>query len=155
MDDLDLQKNIWEIMHTVKSRIEKLITPIAHEEGLTPHQIFVLLAIKRGKVLSVGDLVRIAGINQGNASTICKKLEIGGFVDRKRSHEDERVVSLFMTNKGQQALGKINRKIQGLIEILDEYPKDKLQAVYHGFFEFDAILKQIEEQVDKQDALSS
>ena len=144
MNDLDLKKNIWEIMHTVKSRMEKLFAPIAQAEGLTPHQIFILLIIQKGQITSVGDLIRMTGINQGNASTICKKLENSGFIRRERNHEDERVVSLFITDKSIQALYRVNQKMEKLIKILDEYPTDKLIAVYNGFYEFDAILKQLE-----------
>ena len=145
MNDLDLKKNIWEILHTVKTRMEKLMAPIAQEEGLTPLQIFILLVIQKRRITSVGELIRITGINQGNASTICKKLENSGFIQRKRNSEDERVVSLLITEKGNQALFRINQKMDKLIELLDDYPTDKLISVYKGFYEFDAILKQLEE----------
>ncbi|MDU5461206.1 MarR family winged helix-turn-helix transcriptional regulator [Anaerococcus vaginalis] len=49
------------------------------------------------------------GVNGGNISNICKKLEKQGFVDRNRSDEDERVVNVKLTQKGFDAAEKVSK----------------------------------------------
>ena len=152
MIEENLKNDFWEIFHTIKSRLEKLTAPVVHAEGLTQLQIYILLAIKRGEITSVGDLSRIANINQGNASTICKRLEKSGFVHRERNREDERVVSLSITDKSLQSLSRIDEKIESFVRMLNEYPKEKIQAIYTGFYEFDQILKSFEKSTDQTSA---
>ena len=63
-------------------------------------------------------------MDQGNVSSTCKKLENKGWLERKRSEKDERVVMVSLSEKGKTILSQIEQYayiigiISGLIWII-------------------------------------
>lgn len=143
LDDFDLKEEIWNIVHTLRHGAEKVLSPIANSEGLTLLQVYILLYIHKYGMVSVGKLSKGVDINQGNISSMCKKLEKEGFVFRTRGHEDERVVSLKLTQKGEMAISRVREKVKKFDKILSKYPKEKIDAVIYGFNVLNEIFSQL------------
>ena len=52
--------------------------------------------------------IRSFELNQGNMSSMCKKLESDGFIVKTRSQDDERCTYLSLTPKGEETIAAIN-----------------------------------------------
>jgi len=92
----------------MKSSLDRLMTPITQSYGLTPMQSAILNLVKHSEKPTVSTLFRSFELNQGNMSSICKKLEADGFIKKTRSKDDERCTFLSLTEKGEAAIEGIN-----------------------------------------------
>lgn len=137
----EFKDEIWDILHVVKVGAEKVLHPIVQPEGLTVIQTYVLFAVQKYEIITVGNLSKIFEINQGNVSTTCKKLERLGFIYRVRQSEDERIVSLSLTEHGRQALKNIRERAKKYDPILRTIPKEKFQVILNGFSELNELFK--------------
>lgn len=88
----------------IRSGIERLMLPAAQKYGLTPTQVAVLNLIRKTEKATVSTLFRALDFNQGNMSSLCKRLEADGFIEKTKSDEDERKTYLSLTSKGADAL---------------------------------------------------
>ncbi len=70
------------------------------------------------------------------------KLQHKGLVYRDRSHNDQRIVQLYLTEKGTELLAKAPRPAQGaLTDVLLRLPDDALLELESGLDKFVAGLK--------------
>ncbi|HPS36017.1 MAG TPA: helix-turn-helix domain-containing protein, partial [Oscillospiraceae bacterium] len=83
-----LRGGIWEMVNALRTFNEKVMEPYSQKQGLTFLQTRVLMGIRHGKITTVGGLAEHASLYQGNASTLCKRLEQQGFLRRERSSAD-------------------------------------------------------------------
>lgn len=127
-----LRGGIWEMLNALKSFNEKVLEPYAQKQGLTFLQTRVLMGIHHGKITTVGGLAQHASLFQGNASTLCKRLEQQGFLRRERSTADERVVNLILTDKGNTAAENIMNRMKTLDLFIEENAKDDVQTLRDG-----------------------
>ena len=98
------------VFQTLKTKTARLLEPIVQAEGLTPLQASVLLQLFRQNA-AVGDISEATCMGQANASSLCKKLEQGGFLTRSRGESDGRVVTLSLTPKGRETEERIQRQL--------------------------------------------
>ncbi|HNX14903.1 MAG TPA: MarR family winged helix-turn-helix transcriptional regulator [Oscillospiraceae bacterium] len=127
-----LRGGIWEMVNALRTFNEKVMEPYSQKQGLTFLQTRVLMGIRHGKITTVGGLAEHASLYQGNASTLCKRLEQQGFLRRERSSADERVVNLSLTVKGCEATDNIARRMQTLDEFIEKNAKDNVKALRDG-----------------------
>ena len=85
--------SLLTVFQTLKTKTARLLEPIVQAEGLTPLQASVLLQLVQ-KDAAVGDISEVTCMGQANASSLCKKLEQGGYLTRSRDRADGRVVTL-------------------------------------------------------------
>lgn len=107
MKSIVFENELWDFLRTVTECLVTDFRPIAEEHGLTLMQTRILMEIKECGHHTVGSLGSIIGLASGNASSMCKKLEKGGYLKRLRNPEDERYVQLVLTEAGQEILQKI------------------------------------------------
>lgn len=141
MDCNLFEKELISAMNTVKIGIQKIIEPIAKKENLTIIQLLVLFRIKENEVTTIGDLYKEFAINQGNASSLCKKMEQDGLINRKRDSNDERVVILNLTVEGSKKIEDIYKHFENLSNYLKDMPNEKYQVIIDGMQEFNNLLK--------------
>lgn len=125
----------------LKQEILLFITPIVQKQGLTPVGAVILGTLEQMGESTVGVLARKMEINQGNLSSMCKKLEKSGFLERRRKQEDERVVLLRLTEKGEEALFAVGKQIQEYDEIVMRKVPENLEKVKEGIEAFYELLK--------------
>ena len=92
----------------IRAGIERLMLPVAQEYGLTPTQAAVLNLIRGSEEATVSMLFKALDFNQGNMSSMCKKLEADGFITKVKSTDDERKCYLRLTKKATDSLCAIN-----------------------------------------------
>ena len=99
----------------LKTNLDRVLSPITAEFGLTPVQSVMLHLISRSESATVGSIFRQLDLNQGNVSSVCKKLEGDGYIVRNKSPEDERIYVISLTDKGNDALYGIARRRPGFL----------------------------------------
>lgn len=112
-------------MLRLRNGIERVLSPITQRYGLTPMQTAALHFISANSEATVGNIFRSFELNQGNASSMCKKLEAEGYIIRRRSFEDERFVMLELTDRGREVMCEIEKKSKVLIHLSDEFSTDE------------------------------
>ena len=136
---------IWELLSAFKAFNEKVLEPYAQKQGLTFLQSRVLMGIRHEKFTTVGGLAEHASLFQGNASTLCKRLEQQGFLRRERNAADERVVNLVLTDKGIKATENIALHMQKLDAYIELNAPDDVQSLRDGAKAFLKIVELITE----------
>ncbi|WP_243342253.1 MarR family transcriptional regulator [Anaerococcus sp. AGMB09787] len=106
----EYNNSIFSMIREISHKIDLLLQDTANELKLTPLQLkmIIILYANKNKEVSIGNLGKAIGITGGNISNICKRLEKQGFVKRKRSEEDERVVNVVLTEEGDRAAKMVN-----------------------------------------------
>ena len=141
----DERLSILTVFQTLKTKTARLLEPVVQSEGLTPLQASVLFCLSRQDA-SLGDLSEVACMGQANASSLCKKLEQGGFLTRSRGASDGRVVTLSLTPKGQETAGRIQARLDRYIELLNALPDGTREELRRGF---DAANQMLDYLIDK------
>ena len=103
-ESYDLVMEAQEEFIRIRAGIERLILPLTQSYGLTPTQASVLNIIRKNERATISDIVKTLDFNQGNMSSMCKKLESDGFIKREKSPDDERKSFLTLTDKGTRAI---------------------------------------------------
>ncbi len=101
--------------------------------GVSSAQLWALWELSRKPGLRVTELAKAMAVHQSTASNLLEKLAKKGLVTRNRISPDHRVVSLYLTELGQQTLERLPRPAQGILqnalsslkpEILDSLARD-------------------------------
>lgn len=137
----DFKSEMWSIMYQVKAGMQKFIEPILQAEGLSMIQAYILIGISEGTVTNISSLCKELGINQGNVSTMCKQMEKAGLINRIRSIEDERIVTLSLTEQGKNKIQRLNTTSDDLNTVFEQVPIEKLDAIINGMHEFSELIK--------------
>lgn len=137
--------SILTVFQTLKNKTARLLDPIVQVEGLTRLQAGVLLYLTQQDA-AVGDISEATCIGQANASSLCKKLEQGGFLTRSRGRPDGRVVTLSLTPKGRETTQRIQRRLDHYLELLGALPDGTQEELRQGFQAANQMLDYLFEQ---------
>ena len=140
-------KEVWQLMRTIHDAKELVVSPFSKELGITPLQLQAMIEIQENGELSLSQLAAALDANSGNTSTMCKKMEKNGFLVRQRREDDERFISLFLTEKGEAVLTDLDRRIEETYQpIFHGVSEDSLVQIYQGT----QALKDVMLQINKQ-----
>ena len=128
----DERLSILTVFQTLKSKTTRLLDPIVQAEGLTRLQAGVLFCLAQQDA-AVGDFSEATCMGQANASSLCKKLEQGGFLTRSRGAADGRVVTLSLTPKGRETVERIQGRLDHYLELLSDLPDGTQEELRRGF----------------------
>ncbi|HHZ00991.1 MAG TPA: winged helix-turn-helix transcriptional regulator [Tissierellia bacterium] len=143
-----LKKQLWDMIRLTSTNFETAFKPIVEIHGLTTMQSRVLIAINEFDGSTVGSISRIIEISSPNASSLCKKLEKDGFIVRERSSDDERVVTLKLTEKGEKTLHQINSDLKNLFgPIIEKVPEEDFETMISGIKLLNKLLSELEKAV--------
>ena len=87
-------------LYAASRKIVNSYTPYLKPLGLTYTQYLVLLALWETGSATVGELCRRLYLDNGTITPLLKKMEEAELVRRCRSKEDERIVTVTVTDKG-------------------------------------------------------
>ncbi|MBQ7033069.1 MAG: MarR family transcriptional regulator [Clostridia bacterium] len=104
--------SIWRFSRILNDCLSKTLRPIARRYGITQAQAQLIFSVHYDKEATVGTIAQRLGLARTNASAMCKKLAGMGFLRRKRREDDERIVSLTLTENGRSAARAIERRIE-------------------------------------------
>lgn len=144
MNISEFKKVIWEYTRKINENTNKSFNPIFEEHGLTMLQARVLMELYYYGSNSIGNLAESIYVAGANISTICKRLEKEGLVERTRNQEDERIVMVVLTEMGNKILLDIDEKLNKVIsnKICNE-SEETYQEIITGMKKLNDLLQKI------------
>jgi len=106
---------------------------VFHETGLTVPQLLCLRLIGQetsASDLTASELAERIQLSSATISRILDRLDSNGLIVRSRNRKDRRRVSLKLTRKGRQSLGKLPMPLQEeFLQRLQDLPEKKRKAL--------------------------
>lgn len=105
------------------------------ELGLTYPQFITLVALWETNGLTVSELGQRLHLDSGTLSPLLKRLEKMGLVERRRSADDERRVSLHLTDAGHSLETRAAEVQRSIFEAIQMSPEEAetLRSLAHRF----------------------
>lgn len=98
--------------------------------GVTSAQLWAMWVLSRNPGIRVSDLAKAMSIHHSTASNLLDKLARKGLIKRERVSEDQRVVTLNLTQEGLESIERAPSPAQGILQhALFRLPKDTLQSL--------------------------
>ncbi|MBW6520994.1 MAG: MarR family transcriptional regulator [Desulfoarculaceae bacterium] len=120
---------------------------VEKESGISAAQLWMLWELFNEPGLTVSALARVLSIHQSTCSNMLDKIQKKGLVLRDRSIDDQRVVRLYLTEKGSSLLAKAPRPAQGaLCDVLLRLPVKVLCELESGLNQLIDALKIVDEK---------
>ena len=121
-------------LYAAARSVINLYTPYLKPLGLTYTQYIVFLVLWERKTATVGELCETLMLDNGTLTPLLKKMQAAGFIDRRRSEKDDRIVVVSLTAKGKDLFEEakdIPLKMAGCIK----FPPDKAKQLYDLLYE--------------------
>ena len=106
-DSSKLSKQICFPLYAASRELIKRYRPFLDPIGITYTQYITLLVLWDKKKVSVKDLGESLCLDSGTLTPVLKNLESKGYVTRRRSTEDERVLVVTLTEEGEAMHDKV------------------------------------------------
>ena len=129
-------------LYTASRLLTQAYHPLLSEQGLTYPQYLVLLVLWEEKEATVRELCRKLYLDSGTLTPLLKKMESQGYVIRRRNADDERVVTVRLTDAGE-ALKERAREIPGRIAGCIQLSEQEILSLYGILYK---VLDQIGEE---------
>ena len=110
-------------LYAASRNVISLYTPWLKPLGLTYTQYILFLVLWEQDGITVGEICDKLMLDNGTVSPMLKKMQQAGYIDRKRSEEDERIVVITLTEEGRALQDKardIPEKVAGCIDLSQE-----------------------------------
>lgn len=144
MREILLKNELWDIIRMITVNMDSVFNPIVKFYGLTMIQSRILISIGKCSNTNIGNISEMLDISSPNVSNMCKKLEKHGFIIRNRSQEDERIVTLELTEKGMETLKNINKDLnQKFKPILDSKSDEDFEDIITGMRKLNELLREL------------
>jgi len=111
-----LDRQVCFALYSASRAATAVYRPLLDELGLTYPQYLVMLVLWESEPRGVRELGEELGLDSGTLSPLLKRLEALGFVERRRSGEDERRVAVHLSDTGRALSGKVSGIPQRLAE---------------------------------------
>lgn len=132
-DALKLENQLCFPLYAAARKVTGAYTPLLKPLGITYTQYIVLLVLWEKDGQTVGAIGDLLHLDNGTLTPLLKKMETEGIVTRLRSKEDERRVTIQLTEKGK-ALKKqaedIPAKIGACIHLNQEDARSLYRILY-------------------------
>ncbi|WP_066371446.1 MarR family winged helix-turn-helix transcriptional regulator [Neobacillus fumarioli] len=100
-NQLKLENQICFKIYSAEREITKLYRNLLEELDVTYPQYLVLLVLWEEKSMTVKELGQKLFLDSGTLSPMLKRMEGNNLIERRRSLEDERMVIISLTKKGE------------------------------------------------------
>lgn len=126
--------------------VKKHFQWVEHETGVSGSQLWALAQIGATPGLRVTELARALAIHQTTASNLVDKLAQRRLVRRERKREDQRVVQLFLSQRGEAIIAQAPKPYEGVLpDALMRLPRAELGRL-------DVLLKSLTHHMRVRDA---
>ncbi len=121
-------------LYAAARHVTGLYTPVLKPLGLTYTQYLVFLVLWERDGIPVGEICDKLMLDCGTLSPLLKKMEQAGYVERKRSVDDDRVVVVTLTENGR-ALQEKAKDVPGKVARCVDLPPEKAMLLYALLYE--------------------
>ena len=143
MDEaLKLENQLCFPLYACARRVIGRYTPYLKPLNLTYTQYIVLLVLWEEKEATVRELCRKLYLDSGTLTPLLKKMEAQGYVVRRRNADDERVVTVNLTDAGE-ALKENAKEIPGKLSRCISLSEQEMISLYGILYK---VLDQIGEE---------
>ncbi|TCV76906.1 MULTISPECIES: MarR family winged helix-turn-helix transcriptional regulator [Methylomonas] len=98
--------------------------------GVTSAQLWALWELSKNPGLKVTELAKAMSIHHSTASNMLDKLAKKGLIMRERISQDQRVVTLTLTQEGSELLNQVPSPPQGILQhALFDLPENVLKSL--------------------------
>jgi DNA-binding MarR family transcriptional regulator len=121
-------------LYAAARNVTALYTPWLKPLGLTYTQYIVFLVLWEKDGVSVSEIGERLMLDNGTLSPLLKKMEQAGYIERRRSTADDRVVVITLTEAGralQEKAKDVPRNVAGCFDL----PPEKARALYVLLYE--------------------
>ena len=101
-ESLKLEYQLCFPLYACAKEIVRRYTPLLEPLGLTYTQYIAMMVMWEHKSISVRDMGKLLFLDSGTLTPMLKKMEKAGWIQRKRSERDERMVILTITARGEE-----------------------------------------------------
>ena len=116
-------------LYAASRKIVSMYTPWLKPLGLTYTQYIVFLVLWEKDGITVGEICDRLMLDNGTISPLLKRMQQAGYIERKRSEDDDRVVLITLTQAGRQLQEKA-KEIPALIASCIDLSSEKAQTLY-------------------------
>lgn len=132
-EHLKLENQLCFPLYACAKEIVRKYTPLLDPLGLTYTQYIAMMVMWEHKSLSVKDLGKLLFLDSGTLTPMLKKMEKSGWITKKRSKDDERIVIVSITRKGedlQEEAAAVPVKMAGCVSLQQDEAM-QLYALLH------------------------
>lgn len=122
---------LYAASRIITSKYTKFLKPL----GLTYTQYIVFLVLWEKDGITVGQLREKLYLDNGTITPIIKTMQTQGYVEKKRSADDDRIVIINLTDKGKELQEKAKNVPQLMSECVELSDNKKMQ-LYNLLHEF-------------------
>ncbi|MCR4747420.1 MAG: MarR family transcriptional regulator [Clostridiales bacterium] len=131
---MKLENQLCFPLYAAARQVVNLYTPVLKPLGLTYTQYLVFLVLWEKDGIPVGEICEKLLLDNGTLSPLLKKMENAGYVERRRSKDDDRVVVITLTRKGRELQKKakdVPLKVGGCVAL----PMDRAHELHDLLYE--------------------
>ncbi|MCH5198913.1 MAG: MarR family transcriptional regulator [Oscillospiraceae bacterium] len=99
---LKLKNQLCFPLYACSKEVIKKYRPYLEEIGLTYTQYITMMVLWERKAISAKELGEALFLDSGTLTPVLKSLALKGFLTRERSKDDERILLLELTQKGEE-----------------------------------------------------
>lgn len=129
LEYMKLERQLCFPLYAAARKVTNIYSKWLRPLGLTYTQYIVFLVLWEKDGLSVGEIGKDLMLDNGTLTPLLKKLEGEGYIERKRSPEDDRVVLIYLTARGrdlQEKLRDLPKKIHTCLDL----PREEMEDLY-------------------------
>ena len=101
-ESLKLQNQVCFPLYACSKELVRQYGPYLKKLDLTYTQYIVMMVMWENETVSSKELSEYLHLDYGTLTPVLKKLEKTGYLTRERSAEDERLLSIALTDKGRE-----------------------------------------------------
>lgn len=126
-EGLKLHNQLCFPLYAASREVIRKYRPYLDALGLTYTQYIAMMVFWEEKEISVKELGKKLFLDSGTLTPVLKTLEAKGYVVRSRSKEDERVLNVTITEKGEQLREQAVEIPQSVSSCISLEPAEALQ----------------------------
>ena len=119
-EKLKLENQLCFPLYACAKEIVRRYTPLLEPLGLTYTQYIAMMVMWEHKSISIRDMGKLLFLDSGTLTPMLKKMEKAGWIQRKRSEIDERMVIITITDRGEalhDMAAEIPEKMAGCVTL--------------------------------------
>ena len=132
-DPLKLENQLCFPLYAASREVIRKYGPVLSEFDLTYTQYITMMVLWEKKTLSVKDLGARLFLDSGTLTPLLKGLESKGYITRRRSAEDERVLQVGVTDEGmglKEKLKAVPGQVASCISLEPEEAAELYRLLY-------------------------
>lgn len=126
--ELLLDNQLCFALYSTSLLMTRAYKPLLKELGLTYPQYLAMLVLWEEDGLTVGTISTRLLTDPGSLTPLLKRMEADGLIRRQRSDRDERIVQVFLTDRGR-SLREPARRIPSCVAGVSDQSLEQLMAL--------------------------